>query len=452
MRNSAGDETERKAGKYAWYVCFVMMFTLLFSYMDRTVLALIVIPIEHDFGINDSTIGLLQGAAYSIFYVAFAFPLSRLSDSGNRKRLIMIGLVVWCTATIGFGLARTVAQLFFARIIVAIGEAVLMPAAVSILADYFPPRLRGRALSIFSIGTFLGAGLGLGGGGVLLKHLGSSDYALPGFGLLAPWRLVLVIIGLAGFVLIPLLLAVREPVRLEDTGAAAGQPMPLADVLKEFNLKRFAILSCAFGFAALSLGGTTVNSWGPTLLVRIHHVAQGSAGLLIGGLTLVLGPLGALTGGSLADYFRGRGHFDNKMLVGLLAGLGCIIGSVLFTLPSYRVATFGVVVVSYLVAFNFGNVQGALAELVSSRMRGFTTAIFLLFTNLLQATVGPLAVGLLNNHVFHDPNAIGLSMRIVVPSAFALAAVSLALGRRPFRSVVGAIQNARLAAPPRPAV
>ena len=144
------------AGPYAWYVCCVMLVTFALNYMDRTVISILVGPIEQAFGISDTVMGTLQGAAFAVFYVLFGFPLARRADRSNRRNLLLAGAIIWCTATGYAGLARSVPELFGARIVVAIGESVVMPCAVSILADYFPPLQRAKALSVYSIGIYLG--------------------------------------------------------------------------------------------------------------------------------------------------------------------------------------------------------------------------------------------------------------------------------------------------------
>src|SRR5882762_10587081 len=109
----------RDGGSYAWYVCVVMMLLLSISYMDRSVLALLVAPIEAAFSVRDTTMGLLQGAAFAVVYVVFAFPLARLADRGNRRNLIVYGVIFWCASTVCCGVARTVLQLLLAGVAVA---------------------------------------------------------------------------------------------------------------------------------------------------------------------------------------------------------------------------------------------------------------------------------------------------------------------------------------------
>ncbi len=415
----------REGGRYAWYVCVVMMLLLSISYMDRSVLALLVAPIEAAFSVRDTTMGLLQGAAFAVVYVVFAFPLARLADRGNRRNLIVYGVIFWCGATICCGLAQSVRQLFLARMSVAAGEAVLMPAAVSILSDYFGPKSRGRALSVYSIGLYLGSGLAMGGGGALMKVFGPDGAVAPVMWALASWRLVFILMGLVGLFVVPLLMGVREPQRLRDDGRSAEATLPFKQMMRELRTKRTAVLGTIIGFALISLGATTVNAWGATLFLRTHGWSIGDAGLRLGAFTLVFGPLGAITGGVAADWLTKRGRVDAKPFIGLLSASGCVVGALVLTLQSTAVALIGIGLLNYLIGFNFGIVQASLADLLPNRMRAVISALYIATTNIFAATLGPLLVGVLNDHVFKDPVEIATSLRIVVPSAFLLAAVTL---------------------------
>src|SRR5258708_39543152 len=113
--------------------------------MDGSVLALLVAPIETAFSVRDTTMGLLQGAAFAVVYVVFAFPLARLADRGNRRNLIVCGVIFWCGATVRCGLAQSVQQLFLARMSVAAGVGGFMAAAVCALSVQRGPRSRARA-------------------------------------------------------------------------------------------------------------------------------------------------------------------------------------------------------------------------------------------------------------------------------------------------------------------
>jgi MFS family permease len=415
----------RDGGRYAWYVCLVLMLLLAISYMDRSVLALLVAPIEAAFSVRDTTMGLLQGAAFAVVYVLFAFPLARLADRGNRRNLIVYGVIFWCGATICCGLARSIHQLFLARMSVAAGEAVLMPAAVSILSDYFGPKSRARALSVYSIGLYLGSGLAMGGGGALMKVLGPAGAAVPMIGILSSWRMVFILMGLVGLFVVPLLMGVQEPQRVGDDGHSAEATLSFKQMMRELKTKRAAVFGTIIGFALISLGANTINGWGATLFLRTHGWTIGDAGLRLGALTLVFGPFGAISGGVAADWLAKRGRVDAKPFVGMLSASGCVAGALVLTLQSTMIALVGIGLVNYLIGFNFGIVQASLADLLPNRMRAVISALYIATTNIFAATLGPLLVGILNDHVFRDPAEIAISLRVVVPSAFLLAALTL---------------------------
>lgn len=432
---------------YGWWVCAVLCLCFTFSYMDRAVVPLLIGPLQKAFGLSDTGIGLLQGLAFAVFYALFGFPLARVADNGHRRNLILCGLVVWCLATVGCGLARTTPQLFAGRIAVAVGEAVLAPAAVSILSDYFSTKARTRALSIYSMGVYFGGGLALALGGALMRAVGPKGATLPCFGHLETWRLVFVVLGLAGLALVPMLLSVREPTRLSDTGGRSMGASTLAELAAEFARKRGALLAVVLGFATLALGGTTFQAWAPTLFVREHGWAISKAGQALGLFTIVLGPAGAIVGALLAERLARAGHPDSKLRVGILSAMGCCVAGLLATAPWAKVAFTAMVAMQFLIGFNFGLVQASLAELLPNRMRAVASACFIAASNLLAATLGPLLVGVLNDRVFHDPMMIATSIRIVAPTAFAAAAVVLLWGLRPYGQ---ALAKAHAAEPPLP--
>lgn len=421
---------------YTWFVCIVMMLTLAFNYMDRTVISILVAPIKHEFDVDDTAIGLLQGAAFSVVYVLFLFPLARVADRGNRRNLLLAGVIIWCAATAACGLAQNLPQLFAARIVVAMGEAVGMPCAVSILADYFVPQVRTRALSIYAVGVYVGGALALGAGGSLLHVLSPTGTSASILGVVSPWRGVLIAIGLSGFVLVPLMLLVREPQRYRDDGGVAEALSSLRQFVEEMRSKRVAVCTTVIGFAFVSMAGQTLQAWTPTLFIRTHGWDAGALGVRLGVLTVTLGPLGAILGGVLADRLRLRGHIDSKLIVGGLAAFVSVVASFAMTLGSATVALASAAVLYCSIGVTYGIAQAALADLMPNRMRARTSALYITVNQLLSATLGPLMVGVFNDHVFHDPMKIALSMRIVVPTAFLISFSLLWWGRKALREAL----------------
>lgn len=425
-------QVEQDSG-YGWFVAVVMCLCFTFSYMDRSVVPLLIQPLEHALALTDTTVALLQGAAFAVFYALFGFPLARLADNGHRRNLILAGVIAWSLATVGCGLARTVPQLFLGRMCVAVGEAVLAPAAVSILADYFSVARRGRALSLYSMGVFFGGGLSLWFGGNLIRLLGPQGVVQTPFGAFETWRIVFMAVGCSGVILVPLLCMVKEPARRSNLGASEPARTSLREVMSVFGQRKAPLAACIVGFALLALGAQTIQTWAPTLFVRIHGWKLAGAGQKLGGFTLALSPLGVVAGALLADLFERRGRRDGKFLVGILSGIGCAVAGLLFTMASERTALLGIAALQFIVAFNFGLVQAALTELLPNRMRAFGSACYVAASNLLAATTGPLLVGLLDDRVFHDPAMIATSIRCVAPASFLLAAAILAWGLKPFR-------------------
>ncbi len=156
---------------YEWYVVAALTTLYTLSYVDRTILGLLVGPIKRDLGVNDTEVGLLTGVAFSVFYTLMGLPIGRLADTKNRRNLIAAGLVVWSFFTSAGAATRSYATLFLARIGVGVGESSLSPAAYSVISDYFPKRLLGVAISVFYMGVFVGSSLALFLGGMVVQAL-----------------------------------------------------------------------------------------------------------------------------------------------------------------------------------------------------------------------------------------------------------------------------------------
>ena len=138
--------------RHGWWMIAVFFATAILSYTDRFIFSLLVDPLRADLGISDTQVSLLQGLAFALVYAFAGLPLGRLADLVPRRNVIIAGVLLWSAATAACGFAATFGQLFAARIAVGIGEAALAPAAVSMIADYFPPARRGTALSVFIAG------------------------------------------------------------------------------------------------------------------------------------------------------------------------------------------------------------------------------------------------------------------------------------------------------------
>src|SRR5882724_2725642 len=180
---------------YAFYVVGVLLLAYILSFMDRTVLSLLIDPIRSDLGLSDTSIGLLIGFGFVLIYSTAGLALGRLADSGDRRLLIAVGMLVWSLATAASAFTASFASLLAARLMVGVGEAALSPASYSLIASYFPKHRLGLATSIYALGTVLGSGVAsslIGAVARLSAGWHSLAHINPGTG---GWRFIFLIVG-----------------------------------------------------------------------------------------------------------------------------------------------------------------------------------------------------------------------------------------------------------------
>ena len=187
------------APRYAWYVVAVLALANTSAFVDRQILGLLVGPIRRDLGVSDTQMGILYGLAFALFYTLLGIPIARAADRGSRRTIIAIGIALWSVMTVLCGVAQTYDQLLLARLGVGVGEAALAAPAVSLPSDYFPAERRATALSVYSLGIYLGAGLANLVGGALLARLGADATVVwPVVGEIRSWQGAFVVVGLPG--------------------------------------------------------------------------------------------------------------------------------------------------------------------------------------------------------------------------------------------------------------
>ena len=205
----------KKSNAYAWYVVLLCMLAYIFSFIDRQILALMIEPIKADLNLSDTQFSLLHGLAFSLFYAFMGLPLAYLADRFSRPKIIAVGIVFWSIATALCGLSKSFIQLFFSRMGVGVGEATLSPAAYSMFSDMFSKDKLGRAVAVYSSGSFVGGGIAFLVGGYvigLLKNM--SLIEVPLLGAIKAWQMAFILVGLPGvFIGLLFILTVRDPQR-----------------------------------------------------------------------------------------------------------------------------------------------------------------------------------------------------------------------------------------------
>ena len=199
----------------AWYTVGVLFIAVIFSFVDRIILSLLVEPIKADLGLTDTDFAWLLGVAFAVFFaLSSACRSGRWADRYSRRLIIVIGISLWSVMTVACGLAGNFWELFFARVGVAVGEAALAPAAFSMISDLFPREKLGRALGVYQAGAFIGAGVALLVGGIVIGVITTSGvHVCAVVGEVQPWQIVFFVVGLPGLLVALLMTTVPEPVR-----------------------------------------------------------------------------------------------------------------------------------------------------------------------------------------------------------------------------------------------
>ena len=424
---------------YSWYVVGVLMIAYTCSFIDRQILSLLVEPIRADLNISDTQISLLAGLAFTIFYTLMGVPIARLSDQKNRKIIIATGIAIWSLMTATCGAAKNFWQLFLARVGVGVGEATLSPAAFSMLADYFPVHRLARAFSVYSMGVYLGAGLAMIIGGLVVQLVTrAGNIVVPVIGEIRPWQMTFVIVGLLGIPVVLLMLTVREPLRRGqakdgDNRKASSYPVLLAFIRS--NRQTIGLHFAAFSTLGIGIVGYLI--WIPTFFIRTYGWDASSIGLAYGAILLVSGTSGIYFGGFCADWLQQRGRSDAILRAAFYAGLAVIPFGVLTPLmPTAELAIVALAIATFFLSFPQGLPAAALQVITPNALRAQMTALYFLIGNLIASGIGPTMYALVTDYVFNDPLKIRYSLSIVSAVVLPLGTLLTYLSLKPYGASV----------------
>lgn len=429
-------DAEDKASVAAWYALAVLFVAYTVSFIDRSILSLLVEPIKASLGLSDTEISLLHGFAFAIFYTFLGIPIARLADHRSRKRIIALGIVVWSLATAVCGLTARFATLFLARVGVGVGEAALSPAAYSMLTDFFPKRQLGLAMGLYSTGVYVGAGIAfLIGGLAVMAVQEAGSLALPLVGSLEPWRFIFILVGLPGLLVAALMMTVREPNR--KTKPSETSATDYGEVFRFIKKERPAFLHHFIGFSIIGLLFNGFLAWVPTFYIRQYGMSAGEIGPLLGLLLLIFGSGGIVAGGVFSDRLIARGDRAGPLTAAGLAGFALLPFAVLA--PIVENFELGVALFAgffFLVAFPYGAAAAAIQMAAPPHLRAQVSAIYLFVLNLAGIGFGPTAVALFTDEVFADQGQLGWSLALVGAICAPLAGFVLIRGRSAFSTSV----------------
>ncbi len=370
---------------YRYYVLIILTVVSMVNIMDRLIMSILLEDIKAEFAMTDTQLGLLAGLAFALFYALMSIPIARWADVSNRKNILAGALIIWSGMTALCGAATGFVSLFLARLGVGIGEAGGSPPSYSIMADYFKPSERARAMGIYFTGAVLGTGGGLIVGGLLGEWLG--------------WRMTFFVLGVPGVLLgVLLYFTVKEPPRGRyDTGnQASKEATDLPRTLKSLARNKVYV-RVSISFAMLTMVGYAMAMWLAPIMLRNFDVSLGKVGLYLG-ITYICGGIpGPLIGGYLTDYMV---KLDSRWRAWIPAiAVVCSVSTFWFCLSAESLWEFlGFFALTYAI---FMIPQGASMSLLQSSVgsgeRALGTSFALLVNSMVGLALGPLLIGILSD-------------------------------------------------------
>ncbi len=410
-----GKPTRGQAG-FAFIILFVVN---VLNYADRYVLSAILPSIKHDFNMTDFQGGLLI-SSFLIVYAIATLPLGVWADRGIRKNIVALCVGIWSLATSLAGFTQNLIQLFSMRAVLGIGEAGYAPASLSLLGDFFSKAHRGRVLSYWSIGTLIGAAIGVALGGRVADTLG--------------WRWAFYIVGIPGLIAAFLAWRIKEPVRgafdrdiqdadeidsVQEHGKIGKDFWSV--VRRLFQIPTYWVLLGALVFSFFTIGGTSF--WLTTYLTRDFGLSLTNAGSISGIVLVSSGLIGTLLGGWLADFMQRRrpeGRLFTCML-GFLIGAPLVLTALfIHTLPLF-ITVFVVAAIS--LNFCTGPLNAVIQDVIAPNMRATAVGLALLLAHLLGDAAAPTIIGLIS-----DNSSLNTALITTAPLFLFLAGIVCLLG------------------------
>lgn len=415
---------------YPWYVVGVLLLVNALAYLDRQVMSILISPIQAELGFSDTQMGIVIGPAFMSLFLLAGLPMGQLADRHNRSLLLAGAILLWSLGTLMSAVADSFALLSASRALVGLGEACVVPAAYSLVADYFPAERRARAIAWVTIGMAVGAGCALFLGGLLLRtfdRIGAR--AWPMIGVQQSWSMVLALFAAAGLLVMLLVLTVIDPRQRKPEEIQAAAPTAGGFFLF-LRQHRMAVTMVLTPYVLLTFMQVAMIVWVPTLLNRRLGMDPADAATLYGTLTLIIPIFFALCGGWIADYLMRRHAAGPYLLVTWLTPL-FLPGVLLFALSqSQPLVIAGLVITLAVGGVCTTTVYAAVQAAAPAVFRGRILALYGLLAQLAGIGFGPPLVGFVSDHVFGNKAMLHLAVILSIAPAWIIAVLVAIAGRR----------------------
>ena len=411
--NTTKGEPVEKIPAYAWYALGLLTIVYVLNFLDRTLIYLLFTPIKADMHLTDMQLALLGATSFAIFYTLLGVPFGRLADRVSRKHLIAAGLAIWSLFSGLTGFTHDFWGIFLCRVMVGVGEATLGPAALSLLSDYFPPRVRATVQAIYSSGIAIGAGVAFLFGGQIAQAFG--------------WRWAFYLLGFPGLFFAVLVLLLKEKPRGQTETA---QPTYSRNDWTVLFTSR-PLIYLYLGYALFGLAANSLSIWGVTFFARVHKLDLATIGWWGGILSIVAGVPGTVLGGYVADRLRRRGRGGRMLFSACAALLAIPFWIALLFNDSLLLLLFANFVLLALSLIWLGPASADVHEIAGPQLRGLGIGIYFFAVNIAAYAIGAPLIGKLNDLLGAAQNPGGMRYAMLVsPIACGLSALLLWRGSR----------------------
>ena len=402
-----------KVPAYSWYALAILTLVYVLNFLDRTLIYILFTPIKKEMAFTDLQLALLGSTSFVIFYTLLGIPFGRLADRTSRKYLIAGGLAVWSLFSGLTGFAGSFWTMFFCRLMVGVGEATLGPAALSLLSDYFPPRMRATVQGVYSSGIAIGSGAAFFLGGWIGQSYG--------------WRWAFYFLGFPGLLLAVVVFFLKE------------QPRGRTEVITvHYSSKDWKILFRSvplrylyLGYGLFGIASNNLGIWVPSFFVRVHGMSLALIGTVVGITAIVVGVPVTIMGGYVSDRFRrfGRG---GRLLFSSCVALASVPLWLMLLWGNSPVVLLALNGILFAMAISWlGPAAADVHDIAGPHLRGLGIGIYFSTVNICAYGIGSPLIGKLNDlqGVTGNPGLMRYSL-LVCPVACVLSAVMLWRGSR----------------------
>ena len=423
MTISSSLKLQRHATSFsAWRTLAILVVLYFLSLLDRQILSLLVLPIQADLHLSDTELGAIQGLAFVLFYSVMGVALAWLVDKYSRRWIVFFGVVIWSVSTFACGLAPSFGALFAARLGVGFGEAVLGPAAASLLGALFPRHRLSLASGIYTASASMGGLAAFWLGGILVSHLNAQGGLIAPFvGHLKPWQAVFCLAGAAGLPLAVLAFFMSDPRHSDDTSTSRD-----SETLSSFARRRGLLWTCqALAFGVLTMTAYASISWTPAYLGRAFGADPASIGLVMGLAFGVCGIVANIFWGFIIDRMSRGGIIDAPYRIYFfLVPVGIPVAILAYTIPSFLLSSVLICAMWLIMMGGIGPLAAATLLFTPPHLRGRASAAASLASGVLAIGLTPFLIGVITDYVFHDRAKVGLSIASFI-AVFGLLGVTI---------------------------